>query len=298
MLFLCLLGFVALVSGTVRDIVSTAGDTRCFSSNYKYAASDFYSSPNGITWDFHIATFGFDWPQGNILNVALGFFTYVDRIQFSGSDNLAYFRVVFTLNDGTKVTTDPILPDDKDKDVKQVRNVKRVDFFLAPNDFRRNVTVNDVDFKLCAKDPIFGWVGVCSLFDLFKDVISAVSLGEIRPGSQKGTFTISIGPQYPYVELDLACLGTGSVDFDSVSFDRTSNFDTVVINVWDGARVVPVFRQDGVSTNTFNYAQGIKFGSGVHGNRIRSTIIPNGLPDQGITGSIWFSRYAVNANVV
>lgn len=306
-LLLCLLIAIAAVffhstygaqlSDDSEDIVPRMLVVNCVKTNYENDPIEFYSSPNGITWDYQIATFGFDWPEHSMPDKALSYATNVDRVQFTASNNLAYFRVVFTLQTGESVTTDPIYPQQTDTDLPNVVNVTRVDFYLAPKDFRCNVTVYDLNFRLCAKDSKFGSIGVCTMFDLFDHVSSADSLVGVSRSKQTDGFTVSLTPDYPYIELDLACAALGNVNFTQMIFEQATNFDTVVVNIWNDDADVPVIRKDGVENNRFETADDIYFESGVTGNRIRATIIPRSpIENQGITGSIGFSKYSVYIN--
>lgn len=85
--------------------MSGVGNPRCFRTNYQGSVYDLWTSPNGVTWNFQVATFGFDWPQTGILSIPFGGFLYVDRLSFAGSDNLDSFRVAFTTNSGKVITT-------------------------------------------------------------------------------------------------------------------------------------------------------------------------------------------------
>lgn len=90
----------------IRDLVSSVANPRCFRTNYQESVYDFWTAPNGVRWNFQVATFGFDWPQSGILFMPLGGLLYIDRITFVGSDNLNSFRVAFTKNSGKVILTD------------------------------------------------------------------------------------------------------------------------------------------------------------------------------------------------
>lgn len=76
--------------------------------------------------------------------------------------------------------------------------------------------------------------------------------------------TLSVVVDYPFIDLNLPCLGFQGSEIAEVNFDSTVgsfqtvarplNFSTVVIDVWNGTTKVPVYSKDGVLTVSENDA--------------------------------------------